>query len=399
MKPPPLLLRRRLVPALTASTQVAGLAAGLTSPAVSVVGLVLWDANWTGSAFALNLYKCSLASIMFLVTVLALPSEAARVVARLDVPTAAALAVSSTLGIVIGDNTWLASMRILGARRVILVDSLKPFLAAGMAGTVLRERSSPLALLAMAVGIAGVVTVSLERVAPNAHSDRPASVDAQLLGYALAVVNVVFDVLGSVLTKRYGGGLGPWAIGLLRFGFAACAMWVMVAGRALLALLGRLLCREGDRPVRPAHGMTELMPAVPEVEDTLAEGAPAAPELKETAGDGAATGAVAEAAPASSPKSAGGSELASRAPLMPALSARAWALVSCGVVLVTYLSVALGNVALFALPLSLCLTLSSLGPVYAIPLSYLIKREVVSWRAALGSMLAVIGVGAFCQLG
>jgi hypothetical protein len=44
------------------------------------------------------------------------------------------------------------------------------------------------------------------------------------------------------------------------------------------------------------------------------------------------------------------------------MRARAWGFVSLGVVLVTFLAVGLGNVALFRVPLRLFLTLQSLGP-------------------------------------
>lgn len=46
---------------------------------------------------------------------------------------------SAMLGIVIGDNTWLRALRLLGARRVILVDALKPWLAAVLGHFLLDE--------------------------------------------------------------------------------------------------------------------------------------------------------------------------------------------------------------------------------------------------------------------
>ena len=43
------------------------------------------------------------------------------------------------IGIVVGDNLWLYSLRVLGARRVILIDILKPRIALGMAKAALGE--------------------------------------------------------------------------------------------------------------------------------------------------------------------------------------------------------------------------------------------------------------------
>ena len=43
------------------------------------------------------------------------------------------------LGIVVGDNTWLRALQLLGARRVILVDALKPWLAAILGHFLLDE--------------------------------------------------------------------------------------------------------------------------------------------------------------------------------------------------------------------------------------------------------------------
>jgi drug/metabolite transporter (DMT)-like permease len=82
---------------------------------------------------------------------------------------------------------------------------------------------------------------------------------------------------------------------------------------------------------------------------------------------------------------------------MPSLGARGWAMVSVGVLLVTVLAVALGNFALFRTTLGLWLTLQSLGPIYALPIAFAVKREVASMRAWAGSAVAVLGVAIFCR--
>eukprot|EP00959_Pyramimonas_sp_CCMP1952_P461834 9482251-Pyramimonas_sp.AAC.1 len=54
-----------------------GALAAAGAPAVSAVGLVLWDRAWGGSAFALNLFKCALASSCFIIFALAAEGPAA----------------------------------------------------------------------------------------------------------------------------------------------------------------------------------------------------------------------------------------------------------------------------------------------------------------------------------
>ena len=44
------------------------------------------------------------------------------------------MGLSSFLGIVVADTLWLASLQILGARRMIAIDALKPFAAAAFGG-------------------------------------------------------------------------------------------------------------------------------------------------------------------------------------------------------------------------------------------------------------------------
>ena len=73
------------------------------------------------------------------------------------------LIVSSFVGIVIGDNLWLHSLSVLGARRVILIDILKPFIALTFAHLLLREGVGYATVLGMCVTLAGVLTVALER--------------------------------------------------------------------------------------------------------------------------------------------------------------------------------------------------------------------------------------------
>jgi drug/metabolite transporter (DMT)-like permease len=80
------------------------------------------------------------------------------------------------------------------------------------------------------------------------------------------------------------------------------------------------------------------------------------------------------------------------------MTAVLWAKVTLGVLFVTFLCPALSYYALFELDLGLCLTLTSLGPIFSLPLAYIMRGESTSARAVLGSILAVAGVAMFFML-
>ncbi|CAE8637717.1 unnamed protein product [Polarella glacialis] len=323
-----------LAAAVGHGASAAPVGAALSAPLLATVGLIFWDKHWHGSVFALNFFKCLVASLLFVFAAASLDGAAPSATAAL------ALCASSFIGVVVGDTTWLMSIRLLGARRVLLVDSLKPFVAAALGGLLFRETATAASLLSMACAVLGVLMVSLEResrpieetassVASVAIRDR-----RQLLGYALAGVTLLLDVSGSAVTKRYGGGLGPWTIGAIRFGFAAVCLAAIAAVASVASVL--------QRGKAPSHW--HAMPKAP-----------------------------------------------SRWHTMPIQSARSWRRALAGVIFVTFLCPAASSFGLVALPLSSCLTLEGLGPVFTIPLFWILKGERLSSRAFAGSLLAVIG--------
>ena len=82
------------------------------------------------------------------------------------------------------------------------------------------------------------------------------------------------------------------------------------------------------------------------------------------------------------------------------MSKSAWAYVSLGVLFVTFFTPALSNYALFQITLALALTLGSVSPLYALPLTYIMqkkddtkkKRPPPSLKAYIGSILAIGGI-------
>lgn len=77
---------------------------------------------------------------------------------------------------------------------------------------------------------------------------------------------------------------------------------------------------------------------------------------------------------------------------LPSLPTKDWGWVVLGVLLTTFLCPALGNFALFLISLPAWATLGALGPMYALPLGWLLQGEPVTKWAVLGAALAVAGV-------
>eukprot|EP00959_Pyramimonas_sp_CCMP1952_P319608 6687574-Pyramimonas_sp.AAC.1 len=76
---------------------------------------------------------------------------------------------------------------------------------------------------------------------------------------------------------------------------------------------------------------------------------------------------------------------------LPQMSREAWLATVAGVLLVTFTAPTLGTWALFRIPLAAWNALGALGPVWAVPVTFLLKGEAITLRAASGSALAACG--------
>lgn len=363
-----------------------GVAAALAAPLVMTLGFIVWENHWKGSAFALNLFKCNLASLGFLILVCTTRSNPF----PKEVFTGEAVGfmfISSTIGIVIGDWTWLEALQLLGARRVILMDSLKPFLAALMGWLFLDEELRPATAGGIALTVAGVLLVSLETVQEKdsdttkptdasatatatdgsavlvTTGDPPAAihpivevaeeegiqdqvgteskVSAEMprrdlrRGYPYSILNVVLDTYGAVLIKQHGEDFTVWEINLLRFGFAGVVMLLI----SFFMMLLRYLRPTTEACTHPKRNYTPWY-SLP----------------------------------------------------LSTMTRSSWLHVSLGVVLVTFATPSLSNYALFQITLALALTLGSIGPIYSLPLTYLLQQDPPTVRTIAGAFLAVGGV-------
>lgn len=390
-----------------------GVAAALAAPFLMVVGFIVWDNHWSGSAFSLNMFKCLVASVGFLVfSICTRPSGNAFSSDVFTQETIGFLMLSSTIGLIIGDWTWLEGMRVLGARKVIVMDSLKPFFAALVGRMFLGEKLKSGAFVGLVCTVLGVLLVGLERannddnssslppssndddddsrsnsrhdhigneeplvvanetdalLAEKAESPLPTEEkseepsrhyssssyaaerrqrssqleDETLYGLCMGVSNVLLHTFGALITKLYGGNMNTWEINLVRFGFAGVVMLVI----SLFMHLRQHVWIKPDDVVGVHKEVTTPWYG------------------------------------------------------LPAMPTSWWIRICLGVALVSFLHPALTNYAMFQVALALLLTLESVGPIYSLPLVFVLESEKPSFRASLGALLAVGGIAILAALG
>ena len=306
-----------------------GVAAALGSPAVGTLGFVFYE-SWTRSASALNTLKGLAAGAVFCALSLSTGGRHRFAGRATDL---AYLVLSAFVGITLGDTAWLHSLQLLGARRVVLLDSLKPFVAWILGALFLKQRSmTARGGVGLALTVAGVLLVALKdddsgsggSGGGGSEVEKPqASARRLRRGYVVAVLSMLMDTCGSVITRQHGVGLTPFDINAVRFGSASMslAFWQLCAAR------------------------------------------------------GTQSGSAA----------AGGDT-------RRAMGVSGWIKVLLGIVFCTCLAPTLNNLSLFRLPLATAVTLGATGPLFALPITYFVRGERSSPRAIGGAAVAVAGV-------
>lgn len=117
------------------------------------------------------------------------------------------LGLSGFIGYFLGDLCQFRAFVELGARLTLLLMALAPPLTALIGWALLGERLTDLALLGMALTLAGVAWVLSERTAASAATD-PAR---RLRGVVLGVGGALGQAVGLVLSKRGMVGYEPFA--------------------------------------------------------------------------------------------------------------------------------------------------------------------------------------------
>jgi uncharacterized membrane protein len=155
---------------MSASAGVLGIFAAALAPLFMTAGFLIWETAWKGTPFMLNLFKCTLASLVFLLICFFYSG-----LGNASLWSIFMLIVSGMLGILIGDNMWLTSLSIIGARRVIIVDSLKPVLGALFGYIFMGENVGVVGFFGMAITMTLVTIVSLEEDKSSSSSSSSAS--------------------------------------------------------------------------------------------------------------------------------------------------------------------------------------------------------------------------------
>ena len=327
------------------------------------------------------------------------------------------LLLSSVIGIIIGDILWLQALHLLGSVRVVFMDALKPFCATVFGIVILQEPFHYTILIGTILTVTGIICMSLDgsqstqkvdaitdRNNDDTHDDADHNVTPiadikesrtnndtnnatntvtlrrHAIGYSFSLINVVLDTYGSVLTKQYGINVSVWEINCIRFGFAGGILLFISIGMILYKNLTKHDCwcyhvkdesdainiKSNAQLVNAGETTTTTTNIVNvnnvniEIESTGCCNNSDTAEMKPTMNE-----IPAPAVPWY---------------MIPIGTKSVWMYISLGVIFVTFVAPTLYNYALFEISLALTLTLTSIGPLYAIPLSYAVQYYVYrSW--------------------
>lgn len=378
-----------------------GFLAAVSSPLLGVVGFTIWGQVWPGHPFMLNCFKACVATPFFAFTIAAACANGWDTWERVDSESVGWLMLSSLLGIIIGDSCWLRAQQLISTHEVILMDALKPAMMAFLGwiffweGPTLGWFGALLTVLAV-TWVAQVPTVRPrtpfstlegqtdcevhpkppiesqsteaqpameieatdtscsspplrraldEKLQPAVENQSESSVRAEasarrLWGYSYAMLNVLLDSIGSVMTRQAGSALQAWDIAGVRFGFAAVVLLLVVLSASAFV---RLAPRAAVHVFEVAMGI---------------QGVP----------------------------------LEQRFYHFPKLGLVNLGWMCLAILFTTYLCSILGTYALFRIDLFYVATLGATAPIWALLISTLMRRERASWQKWVGSVIAVLGV-------
>jgi drug/metabolite transporter (DMT)-like permease len=347
---------------------------------------------------------------------------------------------------VIGDVLWLEALRLIGARRVIVIDTIKPFAAAILGLCLLNEQLKPLAWVGMFVAVVGVLIVTLEKERIQHDHTIAISVgdietkenqDLADVCPADDTANCAMDDVDDV--PKYDGSVqvqnlstsplptnGNQESVRLEKSIAAittmyssdvCLGYFYALSNALFDTFGTFLTKKygvgmsiweinlirfGFAALCMVAGSGILWVYYSCIATTLPSSPSYQPEMADVvkseqptsctqsndiivANDSSSSCCL---QPAEKP-----SNISSPWYLLPiTLTTKDWFLVSLGVVLVTFLCPALSTYGLFLIPLGLALTLGSTGPLYALPLTFWLQKKKPTVAGGAGAALAFLGI-------
>ena len=191
---------------------------------------------------------------------------------------------------------------------------------------------------------------------------------------SMAFTSVTVDTCAQLLVKEWGAGMSSWEINWIRFGSAGLLMLLVSLGLQLrdYMIWRRRWFRNNANDGKENQDPTEYLDDIEQ--DIVAENV-----KKDT------VGSTTNGNPMSTPSS-------SWYAFPKQQSKSAWLWVTFGVFSLTFASETLFNYALFQLPMAFALSIASIGPLYAMPIAYLIKKEKPTNKACAGAVFAVSGI-------
>lgn len=207
----------------------------------SLASLLFERFGRSAGGLALNTIKCALALVLFapslyIATGVVWPAE-------LSLRTTGILGVSGLIGLSIGDTLWFGALLRLGARRALLLVTVTPLMTALLGAAVLGEPVTAGMTAGMAVTLAGIAWVILERTPPLVPAVGPQGEHAvdekgavplsklpptDWIGVALALGSGACQATGSVLTKYGGIERSALEVSVVRLTIGAVGLAVVV---------------------------------------------------------------------------------------------------------------------------------------------------------------------------
>ena len=426
------------------SSTVDGVIAALLAPLFMSLGFFIWDMRWTvsgGSAFALNMFKCNVASIWFAIVAAIRGFSQRGSSSVFNVQSIGFLTLSSTLGIIIGDVLWLEALRLLGAKHVIVSDSLKPFAAAILGRFLLREALHPLSWVGMVLTVLGVGMVAWEgqnnlsdenelkhncqqTIAVKKVDDNQPAAENNATQQSIALENgqVDGDETNEQPQPQANKEHGPvneidqikiseqrqFNLNEYRRGYMCAALNILAdsAGSLWTKKYGVGMTTWSINLIRFGFaGVVMLFVSLGMrlhrrclISDDTKHNGTNNPGLQisdtihiDDIGNTSSSSNTPEAAIISD-KTLKWFEL-------PTLTTKGWLQITLGVAFVTFLCPALEKFALMQITLGLCISLASIGPLYGVVMDWSIKGRRPTVIGCIGVILAVGGVTVLCTFG
>jgi drug/metabolite transporter (DMT)-like permease len=142
------------------------------------------------------------------------------------------LGLSGIIGLILGDAFLFQAYVMIGARLSTVMMALSPVASAILAWMVLGERLNLLEVGGIAVTVAGVTWVVLEKQADNGMIHTSHTRRQYLLGILCGIGGVLGQAFGLILSKRgLEGGVSPLSGVLIRIIVAAVVLWLFTVLR------------------------------------------------------------------------------------------------------------------------------------------------------------------------